>query len=61
MNLKKVNTQILISVLLFITVLTGAAWASNTVMFEDYQIRIFSDPDPLIAGLIRQSEAERFF
>jgi hypothetical protein len=50
MNLKKVNTQILISVLLFITVLTGAAWASNTVMFEDYQIRIFSDPDPLIAG-----------
>ncbi len=50
MDLKKVNTQILISVLFFITVLTGAAWASNAVIVGDYQIQIFSDPDPLIAG-----------
>jgi hypothetical protein len=36
--------------MLFFTVLTGIAWASNAVMVEDYQIQIFSDPDPLIAG-----------
>lgn len=36
--------------MLFFTVLTGFAWASNAVMVADYQIRIFSDPDPLIAG-----------
>jgi polyferredoxin len=36
--------------MLFITILTGPVWASNAVLVGNYQIQIFTDPDPLIAG-----------
>ena len=50
MNFKKVTQNILVLLLLYVTVWPGPALAVNTLLFEDYQIQLFTDPDPLIAG-----------
>ena len=50
MDFNKANRKILILLLLFITVLIGPALAANTLLIGDYQIRIFTDPDPVISG-----------
>jgi polyferredoxin len=50
MGLKQIHSIILISLLLFTIALAGPALASNMMMVGDYQIQIFTDPDPLIAG-----------
>ncbi|UCE51406.1 MAG: 4Fe-4S binding protein [Desulfobacterales bacterium] len=50
MNFNKVNSIIPLPLILLITISTGPLWASNAVLVGDYQIQIFTEPDPLIAG-----------
>jgi polyferredoxin len=49
MNSNKVSTILPILIMALITVMAGPAWAANAVAIGDFQIQIFTDPDPLIA------------
>ncbi len=50
MGSKKININILLSFLLLLTFMLEPALASNEALIEDYQIQIFTEPDPLVAG-----------
>ncbi|MEE8430575.1 MAG: 4Fe-4S binding protein [Candidatus Desulfatibia sp.] len=50
MNFNKVTQNILVLLLLYVAVWPGPALAVNTLLVEDYQIQLFTDPEPLIAG-----------
>ncbi len=50
MGSKKININILLSFLLLLTFMLQPALASNEALIEDYQIQIFTEPDPLVAG-----------
>jgi polyferredoxin len=50
MDFNKVTKTILILSILLMMVWTGSALAANVLYVGDYQIQIFTDPDPLIAG-----------
>jgi polyferredoxin len=50
MNFNKVTQNILVLLLLYVAVWPGPALAVNTLLVEDYQIQLFTDPDPLIVG-----------
>ncbi|UCG07094.1 MAG: 4Fe-4S binding protein [Desulfobacterales bacterium] len=50
MSLNRTSRNTTISFFLFLTVVTGPVWASNAALVGNYQIQIFTDPDPLIAG-----------
>ena len=50
MGSKKINTNILLSFLLLLTFISQPAPAANDVLIGDYQIQIFREPDPLVAG-----------
>lgn len=46
----KNNTHIIFFYLIFMTFMPGSAYPANVVIIEDYQIQVFTEPDPLIAG-----------
>ena len=50
MSFIKINIYPLLLILLFFTFIPVPALASNPVRIGDYQVRIFTEPDPLIAG-----------
>jgi polyferredoxin len=49
MGFQKINARILLTMLLFLIFMPQAAWASKAVLIGEYQIQMFTDPDPLIA------------
>lgn len=49
MNFNKVTQNILVLLLLYVAVWPGPALAVNTLLVEDYQIQLFTNPEPLIA------------
>jgi hypothetical protein len=50
MGSKKNNAHILLSFLLLLAFIPQPALASSDVLTGDYQIQIFTEPDPLVAG-----------
>jgi polyferredoxin len=50
MSLNITGKNSTISIILLLTVVAGSVWASNASLVGDYQIQVFTDPDPLIAG-----------
>jgi hypothetical protein len=50
MSIIKINIYPLLLFLLFFTFIPVPALASNPVRIGDYQVRIFTEPDPLVAG-----------
>jgi polyferredoxin len=48
MGSKKNNTHILLSFLVFLTFIPGTVLGANAVLIGDYQIQIFTEPDPLV-------------
>jgi len=50
MGSKKNNAHILLSFLLLLAFIPQPALASSDVLIGDYQIQIFTEPDPLVAG-----------
>ena len=50
MRFIKINIYPLLLFLLFFTFIPVPALASDPVRIGDYQIRIFTEPDPLVAG-----------
>ena len=50
MGSKKNNAYILLSFLVFFTFMLESVLAAQAVLDRDYQIQVFTDPDPLIAG-----------
>jgi polyferredoxin len=50
MGSKKIHTGILLTLLLSLEFIPQHALAANDALMEDYQIQIFTEPDPLAAG-----------
>jgi polyferredoxin len=50
MGFKKNNTYILFFFLVFLTFIPKSVLAAKAAIIGDYQIQVFTDPDPLVAG-----------
>ena len=50
MGSKKINTHIILSFLVIMAFISESALAAKAVLVGDYQIQIFTEPNPLVAG-----------